>query len=516
MIEVKIKAKLRGVGYIRISDNKQVGNHSVDIQKRMIFERAKQEGIEIIHWREDQAESAYRKRASKRKMMVELLHDAKKVDAIIFYDESRLTRKIYDFHEEIYRPIKDRYPNIKFFSAQSPGEWDPNNPLVQSKLLYAAEESFIKSTRARDAQISMISNKERPGARAPVGYDLVDGVLVPNEDAPIIVRIFDHASWGYSNANIAERLNVDKVNTKHVNRWHSSTMPYILSNSAYAGELRWNIQLANLIEGANDGKELKLFQDLHEPIISPAKFVAVNQVKQLKMEYGKLDTPFLLRNLIHCSQCNTTLKAKDNSPKSKSKQYLVYRCPSCKCNIRIQDVHDEVVTDLIKKLTSNLFQMVEESKVTMSQWLRTLQSLKESVEQTEERISYNERLLEQRDDPENMIHTIKHSKMIMKEKKLKLTQAIGKIQSLNNDQALYEVYTHFKQADVSSLSNTELRTLCLTFIEQIKLTTKNHNKFSVTINYRLNPFVELENATDQITENLLRRLPAKPKGIKQK
>lgn len=94
-----------GVGYIRNSDNKQIDNHSEDIQKRVILERAKKEGIQIIRWRYDEAESAYRKRAVKRKNMRELLNDAKEVDAIIFYDESRISRKIYDFYHEIYSPI---------------------------------------------------------------------------------------------------------------------------------------------------------------------------------------------------------------------------------------------------------------------------------------------------------------------------------------------------------------------------------------------------------------------------
>lgn len=43
---VKITVKLRGVGYIRKSDNKQADNHSEEIQKKMILEKARQEGIE--------------------------------------------------------------------------------------------------------------------------------------------------------------------------------------------------------------------------------------------------------------------------------------------------------------------------------------------------------------------------------------------------------------------------------------------------------------------------------------
>ncbi|CAM4342376.1 recombinase family protein [Paenibacillus alkaliterrae] len=510
--------KLKGVGYLRISDNKQTDNHSEEIQKRMIRERARQEGIEIIKWRFDEAESAYRKRAAKRENLRELINDANEADAIIFYDESRLTRRISDFYEEIYCPIKERYPHVKFISTQSPGEWDPNDPIVQAKFVFAAEESHIKSIRAIDAQSSLLENKVRPGARSPIGYDLIGGVLIANDEAPIVVTIFDLASWGNSNDKIAEFLNANHVTTKYISKWHSSTIDYILHNYAYADELRWNVKHSNSFMNASDTGDFGLFDSVHEAIISPVMFAIVNQVKDYKKKYGKLDTPFFLRNLLHCGNCNSILVAKDNSPKTKSKQYQVYRCPTCKETIRADEVHDEVLADLAKKWTSNLNEMINESKKILSKWLKTLQALKKSVDQTEDRILLNERLLNQQDNSEdlsNTINRIKQSLEVIRKEKLKLIQAIEKVNLLNDDKALYEVYSHFKHADITSLFNTELRTLCLTFIDRIKLTPKEVNGFSLSIIYRLNPFVELEYSTGQITEQLLNQLPGKPNEIKK-
>lgn len=502
-----------GVGYIRYSDHKQSENHSEDIQKRVILERAKKEGIQIIKWRYDEAESAYRKSAVKRKNMRELLHDAKEVDAVIFYDESRISRKIYDFYHEIYRPIKEQYPQVKFYSTQSPGEWDPNDPTVQMKLVIAAEESAIKSTRAMDAQLSLLSDQIRPGARAPVGYDLVNGVLEVNVEAPIVSFIFDCASWGHSNAAIATFLNENNVKTKYISTWHSSTINYILTNTAYAGDLRWKVKQAHFMTESDDGIAFKLFEDNHEPIVSPAMFAIVNQVKQYKTKYGKLDTSFLLRNLIYCGHCKSMLEAKDHSPKSMSKQYLVYRCTKCKTNFQAADLHHEVIGDLKSKLTSNFHQMIHASKSALSAWLKTLNSLVESLKLTEERIMLNERFINPQEQNEDLTKMMADAKKIMQKKKQKLNQTMEKIHLLNNDEALYEIYSHFKHAEISSLFNVELRTLCLTFINRITVTTKN-NDYSLSIDYRLNPFVELENSTDQITEDFLKQLPEKPKGRK--
>ncbi|MEH7076982.1 recombinase family protein [Neobacillus drentensis] len=510
------------VGYLRISDIKQKENHSEEIQKRMITEKAKQEGFTIVKWRFDEAVSGFRKRASKRKNMQLLLNDVKEVDAIFFYDESRLTRKIYDFQREIYLPIKEQFPHIKFYSSESSiGEWDPNDPLVQAKLVFAAEESNIKSKRAKDAQLSILANNDsdkpsRPGTRTPLGYDLVEGLLILNEDSPIVTKIFDMASWGYSNGKIADILNAEHVKTKHICQWHSSSIDYILKNIVYAGHLSWYVKQSQSSLYRINNKDLEPFKDVHDPIISPVMFSIVAQVKSYKKRYGKLDTPFFLRNLLYCSQCNTAFKTKDNSPKGKSGKYLVYRCQNCKKNISADDIHEEVLTNLSKKWTSNLQQMIDESKSALTVWMITLKAWKKSVEQTEERILFNERMLSQQEELEDIATIFKSSKELIKEEKLKINQAIGKIELLNNDMALLEVYSHFKKADISSLLNNELRTLCLTFIDKIKVNYSRDNDFTLAINYRLNPFVELENITGHITDELLKQLPEKPKDTKLK
>jgi site-specific DNA recombinase len=511
---------IKGIGYLRKSDLKQVGNHSEEIQKKMILAKAEQEGITIIDWRFDESQSAYRKSAGKRENMKMLITDAEEIDAILFYDESRLTRQMSDFNYEIYVPIKERFPHVKFYSTQSAGEWDPNDPLVQAKLVFAAEESRIKSQRAKDAQYSLLLNNDlnqpqRPGSRSPIGYDSVNGLLVPNLEASIVTQIFDFASWGHSNQTIADILNKGNVKTKFISKWHASTIDYILKNYVYAGHLSWNIKHSNSPVGPNNDMDFGLFEDIHEPIISPVMFSIVSQVKGYKKKYGKLDTPFFLRNLVCCSGCGSMLTTKDNSPKGKSQHYRVYRCPTCNVNIRASDIHKEVLSDLTKKWTSNLHQLIEESKKVLANWLKELTKCKSSIEETEERILFNERMLNQDVDFGDASLIIQKSKELISKEKQKVIQAIEKINLLNNDMALYEVYSHFKNADITKLLDTEKRTLCLTFIDEIKLTKMNYN-FSLSIKYRLNPFVEIENSTVQITDELLKQLPGKPKDLKRK
>src|SRR5690625_1679666 len=177
--------KVNAIGYLRYSDKKQDSNHSLEIQKSQILLLAERENLKIIEWRIDKATSAFRNNAGKRKGMQMVFDDiANGAGAICFYEESRITRSITDFYNDVYIPIRERHPQTKFYSTQSDGEWNPNDPITQAKLVFAAEESEIKSVRTKDAHRNSLNQDtpKRPGSRTPIGYDMDDGILIPNED----------------------------------------------------------------------------------------------------------------------------------------------------------------------------------------------------------------------------------------------------------------------------------------------------------------------------------------------
>lgn len=212
--------KTKATAYLRYSDKKQDGNHSLEIQKSQIQLLADRENLEIIEWRADKATSAFHNNISKREGIQLILEDIEKgAEAIYFYEESRITRSITDFYNDVYFPIKNQYPSVRFFSTQTDGEWNPDDPIVQAKLVFAAEESEIKSVRAKDAQKNLLSREQpkRPGSRVPAGYDMKDGVLFPNEDAKTVELIFYLASLGHSHDVIAEYLNKCKIKMKKIN-----------------------------------------------------------------------------------------------------------------------------------------------------------------------------------------------------------------------------------------------------------------------------------------------------------
>ncbi|WP_132372570.1 hypothetical protein [Melghiribacillus thermohalophilus] len=114
-------------------------------------------------------------------------------------------------------------------------------------------------------------------------------------------------------------------------------------------------------------------------------------------------------------------KAKDNSPKGKKGQYLVYKCNTCKTVFKAEDVQAEVLQDLKIKWTSNLHQLIEKSKSVLTDWSNTLHTWKESLNQTEECIHLNELYLQQNSESSEMGKIIQISKKIVREEKANIT-----------------------------------------------------------------------------------------------
>nr|WP_259547410.1 recombinase family protein [Heyndrickxia oleronia] len=385
--------KIKSTSYLRYSDKKQDGNHSLEIQKSQIQLLAGRENLEIIAWRADKATSAFHNNAGKRQGIQLILDDIENgAEAVCFYEESRITRSITDFYNDVYIPVKQQFPFVRFFSTQYEGEWNPNDPIVQAKLVFAAEESETKSIRAKDAQISLLDSNQRPGSRVPVGYDMVDGILYPNRDAPVVELIFYLASLGHSQDAIAKYLNKCKITTNKIKYWNSSTINYVLSNRVYSGNLAWNVRTSYEISKPKQESKIDIIKQTHDPIVSPTLVHLVKQISILKAEHGTMNTPYYLRSIIKCKKCNSLPQAKNNSPKSKRGQYMVYRCRECKKIVSINPVQEAVLNDLQRKWINQLSSFTTNAKEQLLSWSSKIQKAKDELKKSLEKLLYNQKM----------------------------------------------------------------------------------------------------------------------------
>jgi site-specific DNA recombinase len=490
--ELRIVLK-RAVGYLRYSDIKQEGNNSIEIQKSSILAKAKFEGYEIVEWRTDAAVSAYRTSIEKRKGLKLIFEDIQNgVTGIFFYDESRATRAIYDFYKYVYIPIKDIYPHVNFYSTQTAGIWDPNSPLVQTKLLYANEESVIKGTRAVDAMHSILKGKKnnqpkRPGSKSPSGYVMKDGYLEISDDADIVRLIFHLYLWGHSEKKIAEYLNANNLYPISCKEWYAGSVGYILQNPVYLGHLTWNIKSK---EGTTD----YYFNNLHEPIISPHLFSLVQNLLKVKTS-AKFESPFLFNELLYCSTCKEKLKTKNNTPKNNKKKYLYYVCASCKGKIPIENLHDSLKVDISKRWFHNINEMQDKSHKILNNWVDKFRNIKSELEDNGQQIKYNLSFSEA--DPE-LVDVFTKSLSENSEQINEINRIWEEVVSLSKDENLLPFLFSLKEIALDQLETVELRALLNNMVESINIDLKAKKVSS--IKYRLNPFYYLdERATSYIT-----------------
>jgi site-specific DNA recombinase len=219
----------------------------------------------------------------------------------------------------------------------------------------------------------------------------------------------------------------------------------------------------------------------------------------MKKKFGKHDTPYLLRRLIHCRRCNTLLQPKDQSPAKSKNKYMYYCCPDCQQKVALQTVH----TDLFSRLQYELEQQILKSKQyiqkLLNNWNRQLTKHLNSVETRLKIVENHERLL-QRNHPhyDFMCKAYTTTRTLLLKEQSRIVELLNKVKLLESENADEEFFNRFWNLDLGKLSQVELRTLCLTFIEKILIDLHNNNRISV--HFYCEPFSSLNEIVGQITE----------------
>lgn len=496
-------------GYVRWSDDSQTLGHSLEIQESVIISRAKLEGYQVVVLFIDEATSAYHTPAQKRKIMLNMKHyvlSNSNVTAVIYYEESRVTRLIEDFVLNILGPIKSARPNFIVYSTQIDGEWDENNPYVQAKLAYAHEEVVNKSQRGYDYHKSVIKdshNPQRPGSRNPFGYNkttLKDDEIESNEYSVLVIFIFYLYSFGYSDKKIAKLLDKASIPPPSVDAkgWSDSSIRYILSNYWYIGDLAWFARTSYHISKKKPINEIELFKNHHEALIGPNLWNITQFFREFKQDKDRMNSPFILRHIVFCETCGEKLVAKNATPAKSTKKYNYYRCSECKNKIKMEDLHQIIISDFSSRWTRELKHYLDKSKKILHAWKSTLNAKHSNSRKKLEALKYDLSMLKEnhkyytelKESFELQIEAIE----IQKQQYLTVKEEID---YQLKDNMLYELFGRFKQ-DISSYTFEEQRSLLLLAVEKISINFDANNQ--TTIGYRLTPFVDIENVINSLDE----------------
>lgn len=491
----------RAVGYMRWSDAKQNDKHSYEIQLNYIAAAAKRKGYESVALFVDKATSAYRVNASKRKAvakMIQYIEENNSVESMFFYDETRLSRKIFDFYEEIYKPIKALRPEFKFQSALSESEWNPESSSEQLKLMLANGESQFKSDRVTAYINNTLKSEKlrRPGSKLPYGYKKrsdADEDFEPDENAKIVVLIFFLYSFGYSDKKIAQLLSESKIASPTLKKgWSDSSVRYILTNRWYVGDMTWNARTSYHNSKKKPLDQMDLFKNHHDALIGEDLWELVQFFRNEKLVKSRFESPFFLRGLVTCSDCKEGLSSKNMSPAKSKKQYNFYICKNCGYKLEKTDIEAIVLKDFSNKWKNTLHQNRNMLSKILSDWEKKVKGKIQERKQFTEELTYK-------------LHTNKYKsddvKLIMEpyleelEESIKeMHSVLDRLNNLKNDAATSNTINK-PNGELEHYSSNEKRAVLISAMKQIQYDRKRNG---IDIEYRLTPYIQLEGSLKEL------------------
>lgn len=312
-----------------------------------------------------------------------------KISCVIVKDLSRLGRNAIDTgyyieqyfvqHKIRFIAVNDNYDTADTNSTRS-------GIILPLKNMVNEAYALDIGKKIRSAAHQAMLDGEFIGARAPFGYkkspDNCHKLIVDEETAPIVRRIFEWAADGIGINTIAVRLNemgavtssVYKSRTSEVEKryrqnrnWTTFTVIHILENPVYMGDMVQG--KSKTIEHKQQDappEEYIIVRDTHEAIISRELFERVGQIRSaVREEYkNKPIAPYtenIFKGKVFCPHCGKPLHRQRAKRKTKPDVYRLHclspsRVSKSACigvNIDEQVVID-FVTDALKGKLSAL------------------------------------------------------------------------------------------------------------------------------------------------------------------
>jgi site-specific DNA recombinase len=316
---------MRYAGYVRISSEDQVGNFSLDAQKRAIEKYVHDQGGVLVRFYIEEAKTATN---DDRPAFLEMRRDARRhlFDALVVHKFDRLAR-----NRENALAIKSllrRDFGIKVFSVTEPSE-DSDGPVgaLMEGIMESVADWYsrnlateVKKGKLERAQQGLHNNQ------APFGYDKTEEktlVVNPHEAQGVRLAFETYAPGGWSDTGIARLLNSQGYRTKQGKLFSKEMIRDFLQNRTYLGYIRYKGYRKKANGSRDVSTETQWFQGQHEAIISEELFEQCQQVRA-KAAVHHLPTPkvhvYPLSGILYCAECQSKMRAQNWHG------YRYYRC----------------------------------------------------------------------------------------------------------------------------------------------------------------------------------------------
>ncbi len=247
-----------------------------------------------------------------RPALQEMLRDIQenRINIVLVYKIDRLTRSPKDFYAlmEVFEQYKVDFISItERFDTSTPS----GRLLRNIMLTFAQFERELTSERTKDKLLERANKGMWNGGNVPFGYKVTDKRLVPNEQkAQILTEIFALFASAGSLAEVYKTLNRKQVFNDKDLPFSKAHLQSILKNPVYTGKFRYSG---------------KIYQGIHQPLISEDLFNHVQPFFKDKTRKLRLYKDYMLGGLINCAECGSKMTP-SHTNKGNMKRYYYYRC----------------------------------------------------------------------------------------------------------------------------------------------------------------------------------------------
>ena len=371
--------------YCRLSqeDENKGDSNSIQNQRAILEKYAKDNGFENIQVFIDDGYSGVSFNRPDFQRLLEMMEQGK-VSTLITKDLSRLGRnyiEVGNYTEMLFPRWNVRYiaVNDNYDSLYSEG-----NEFAPFKNLF--NEWFARDTskKIRAVVKAKAERGERVSTQIPYGYkkdpDVKGHLLIDEETAPIVRRIFELCAQGMGPTNIGNVLSKDMVfkptfyryhrqgvygtitDTDKPYGWTSETVSDILRNEVYLGH---TINCRTRVISYKDKRQVDVpkseqyrFKNTHEAIIDQETWDAVQKVREGKRRRNNMGELNKYSGLLYCSDCGSKLYfVRGKSIKPSDYNFICSRYRKhigeqlCTAH-RIREVAlDEIILEEIRRIT---------------------------------------------------------------------------------------------------------------------------------------------------------------------
>lgn len=300
------------VGYGRYSTDRHQTDNSIAYQRDAIERFCEKNKLEMVRMYADEAITGTN---TNRSGLQDLLQDAqcKAFDAVIIYDQSRLSRHVKDWYT-LRETLRELEIPLYSCTEELDNSGEGGASFLSEGVRALFNHQFVLDVRAKT--ISGQAAKARTGVflggTPPLGYDVVKQQYVINRsEAEAVKLIYEMYLSGHGYGQIVDELKSRGIRSKRGAVISNNALFAILRNERYTGVYTWNkhkTKYLNKWAGGKENPDAIRIEGAVPQIIDRQTWEKVQQIMDTNKRKGSntAKTEYILSGLLKCGECGAS------------------------------------------------------------------------------------------------------------------------------------------------------------------------------------------------------------------